>query len=248
MVPKAFKYIVVILVVAAMIPPALIARARAVNSPEPRIHYVLDMDNQPKFRAQAANPLFADGRAMRPPVEGTVQWGSQDLDPLFHLGLDGDQLTQRFPDEIAVDLPLLQRGQERFNIYCQPCHGLAGYGDGIVNKHAMALLSTGTKGTSWVQPKNLHELAIVEQPIGQLFNTISNGVRNMPAYGPQIPVRDRWAIVAYVKALQMSQDIPRADIPRDQQSQLIPIEFPRPVEEPAPAANGAAPGAAGENP
>jgi mono/diheme cytochrome c family protein len=247
-VPKAFKYIAVILVVAAMIPPALIARARAVNSPEPRIHYVLDMDNQPKFRAQAANPLFADGRAQRPPIEGTVAWGSDDPDPMFHLGLDGDQLTGRFPDQVTVDLALMQRGQERFNIYCQPCHGLAGYGDGIVNKRAMQLLATGTKGTAWVQPKSLHELAIVEQPIGQLFNTITNGVRNMPAYGPQIPVHDRWAIVAYVKALQMSQDIPRADIPRDQQSQLLSIEFPKPVEETPPATDANAPGRGSENP
>ncbi|MCH8165189.1 MAG: cytochrome c [Planctomycetes bacterium] len=189
-----------------MIPPAVIAWARAVNSSQPRIHLIQDMDNQPKFRAQHANALFADGRAMRPPITGTVARGGLNEDDHYYRGISNGQWAATFPPQVALTMDLLQRGQERFNIYCQPCHGLAGYGDGMVNKRAMVLMNLGVNGTTWVQPKSVHEQQIREQPVGQYFNTISNGVRNMPAYGPQIPVADRWAIVAYVRALQRSQN------------------------------------------
>lgn len=204
--PKVFIYIASILLAAATVPPALIAQARAVRSSKPRIHLVQDMDNQPRFRAQHANPLFADGRAMRPPVTGSVARGELRADDHYHLGVADDQWATTFPASIAVDMTLLEHGRRRFDIYCQPCHGAAGYGDGIVNQRAMELLNLGTNGTTWVQPKSIHEPQIVEQPVGQLFNSITNGVRNMPPYGPQIPVADRWAIVAYVKALQHSQN------------------------------------------
>jgi mono/diheme cytochrome c family protein len=83
---------------------------------------------------------------------------------------------------------------------------VAGYGDGIVNKRGMELMNLGTNGTAWVQPKSIHDADVREQPPGQIYNSITNGVRTMPAYGSQIPVPDRWAIVAYVKALQRSQN------------------------------------------
>jgi mono/diheme cytochrome c family protein len=164
------------------------------------------MDNQPRFEAQHANALFADGRAMRPPVEGTVARGELRADDHLYRGISGGAWATTFPATIDVTMQLMERGRQRFNIYCQPCHGAAGYGDGIVNKRAMELLNLGTNGTTWVAPKSIHEQQIREQPIGQLYNSITNGVRNMPPYGPQIPVADRWAIVAYVKALQRSQN------------------------------------------
>ena len=188
---RAIIYSSLIVIVLAMIPPALIARTRAVHSERPRIHFVQDMDNQPKFRAQHANPLFADGRAMRPPVPGTIARGELAEDRHFHQGLVSDDWATAFPAQTPVTIELLERGRERFNIYCQPCHGLAGYGDGIVQQRAMQLVETGTNGTVWVAPKSLHEEAIRTQPVGQIFNTITNGIRNMPRYDSQIPVGDR---------------------------------------------------------
>ena len=218
--PKILIYGTIVVIFLAMIPPAVIAWARAVNSSQPRIHLIQDMDNQPKFRAQHANALFADGRAMRPPITGTVARGGLNEDDHYYRGLSNGQWAATFPPQVAVTMDLLQRGRERFNIYCQPCHGLAGYGDGMVNRRAMVLMNLGVNGPTWVQPKSVHEQQIREQPVGQYFNTITNGVRNMPAYGPQIPVADRWAIVAYVRALQRSQNARPDDAPPGQRVQL----------------------------
>ena len=204
-VPRVIIYVTIVLALLALIPPALIASLRATNSKVPRVHLVQDMDNQPRFKAQQASPLFLDGRAMRPPVEGTVARDGLDADDHFHRGVDGDAWAGTFPAAVRVDLAFVERGRERYDVYCAPCHGAAGYGDGMVNQRAMSLMNRGVNGTTWVQPKSLHEEAIIEQPVGQLYNTIANGVRTMPAYGSQIPVADRWAIVAYVRALQRSQ-------------------------------------------
>jgi mono/diheme cytochrome c family protein len=204
-VPRAFIYVTIIIVLLAMIPPALIASLRATNAKVPRVHLVQDMDNQPKFKEQHANPLFLDGRSMRPPVEGVVARDGLEADDHLHRGVVGDQWAETFPVAVRVDMAFLERGRERYNIYCTPCHGAAGYGDGMVNQRAMSLVDRGINGTTWVQPKSIHEEAIVAQPVGQIYNTIANGVRTMPAYGSQIPVEDRWAIVAYVRALQRSQ-------------------------------------------
>ena len=108
-----------------------------------------------------------------------------------------------------MDIDLLNRGQERYMIYCLPCHGVQGEGDGLVHERAMLLLNLSpsvNNGTTWVQPKNLHEESVGEQPLGQLFYTISNGKNNMASYAAQIRVEDRWAIVAYIKALQVAGD------------------------------------------
>jgi mono/diheme cytochrome c family protein len=110
---------------------------------------------------------------------------------------------------MKLDQATLERGQQRFNIYCSACHGYAGYGDGAVNQRAMELVSNvngPVNGTQWVAAKSLHDETTRHQPMGQLFNTITHGIRNMAGYGAQISVADRWAIAAYVKALQFSQD------------------------------------------
>lgn len=218
--PKFLAYATLTLIILAMIPPAVIARKRSLATAQRRIHFIQDMDNQHKFRAQQVNPLFADGRAMRPPVPGTIAREELIDDDHFYRGLAGEGWATTFPAQVEVDTDFIRRGRERFNIYCQPCHGMAGYGDGIVNLRAQDLLKTGKNGTIWVQPKSLHESAIREQPIGHIFNTITNGVRNMAGYGAQVPTADRWAIAAYVKALQRSQNARIEDVPPDKRAGL----------------------------
>jgi mono/diheme cytochrome c family protein len=234
--PKAIIYVLLVLMILAMIPPAIIARTRAVPSDKRRIHLIQDMDNQSKFRAQQVNTIFADNRGMRPPVIGTVARGELALDAHHMHGVINAEQGQpqwatTFPSQITVDLALMHRGQERFNIYCLPCHGEGGYGDGMIHQRAMELVLAGTNGTTWVQPKSLHEQAIREQPVGQIFNTITNGIRTMPSYESQIPLDDRWAIVAYVEALQRSQNARREDVPAADLEGLPVIELPAQTTE-----------------
>ena len=204
--PAWIKWLIVVSICVATIPLALIFRARTSYSDKPRIHFIQNMDNQPKYVSQEANALFLDGRAMRPKVEGTIAQSGMAGDTHLFMGVtDGDWSTE-YPSSLTVNHEFLLRGQGRYNIYCAPCHGVVGLGEGLIHKRANQLVETGVNGTTWVAPKNLHEELIKEQPIGQLFNSITNGVRTMAAYGSQISTKDRWAIVAYIKALQMSQD------------------------------------------
>ncbi len=213
--PKVMLYGILLLLTLLLIPPALIAWRRTQLSAKPRIHLVQDMDNQPRFKTQQATDIFRDGRTMRPIVEGTVRRGGLPEDDHFQRGVVNEQWATTFPAQLTIDRALLERGQERFNIYCTPCHGYSGYGNGIVHQRAMVLLTQGVNGTEWVQPKSLHETAIAEQPIGKTYNSITNGIRNMAGYASQIPTEDRWAIVAYVKALQMSQNADPNTLPDD---------------------------------
>lgn len=212
-VPRWLLYSTLVLVVLSWIPLAMIARARAVKTTKPRIHLVQDMDNQPKLKTQARNPLFADRRAMRPPVAGTVARGQLRADDALYRGKVGDEWVAAIP--IPVDRQLLARGQQRFDVFCTPCHGLVGAGDGMVSKRAEAL----QEGT-WTPPSSFHTDLVRGRADGHLFNTITNGIRNMPAYGPQIDVHDRWAIVAYVRALQRSQNASIEDVPAELRDQL----------------------------
>jgi len=189
------------------------ARSEGVYSDKPRIHFIQNMDNQPKFVSQEANALFNDGRGMRPKVEGAIARSEMTSDTHLFMGVVNDAWAISFPSTLKVDRAFLERGQERYNIYCALCHGFVGDGEGIIHKRATQLVETGVNGTSWVAPKNLHEDIIVTQPVGQMFNTITNGVRTMAAYGSQIPVTDRWAIVAYIKALQVSQNADASSVP-----------------------------------
>jgi mono/diheme cytochrome c family protein len=201
------------LVALSFVPLALIARARVSNSQLPRLHLVPDMDSQPKFKAQAANPMFADSRAARPQVAGTVARGQWPRDEALHVGRVDGEWVNAFP--IPLTEPLLRRGQERYGIFCAPCHGLSGYGDGPVSVRADRL----REGT-WTPPSSLHTELVQSRPAGHLYNTITNGIRTMPAYGAQITVNDRWAIVAYLRALQRSQHAPLADVPAELRGQL----------------------------
>lgn len=208
--PRWITYALVIGVLVSWVPLAIIAKMRFVPNEKPPIHVWPDMDLQQKYEAQEANPLFADNRAMRAQVPGTVARGQLFTDPAYVHGrssfefdpeaLDNEDFVDSFPARVEVDDALLERGRERFNIYCAPCHGAAGYGNGMVAVRADAL----EQGT-WTIPASFHEGDIPGRPVGHIYNTITNGIRNMPAYKSQIEVDDRWAIVAYVRALQISQ-------------------------------------------
>ena len=206
--PKWITYAGLIVAALALVPPVLIARARSAKSTRPRIHPIPDMDSQPKLKAQQLNALFADRRAMRRPPVGTVARGElRDDEHLYH-GKVNRTWAKSFPFEITPEA--MRRGQGRFNVFCAPCHGLDGGGRGAVAVRAEEL----EEGT-WVPPLSAHSDQVRDRPPGHIFNTITHGIRTMPSYGRQIPVEDRWAIVAYVRALQRSRNARVEDVPVD---------------------------------
>ena len=207
--PRRVAEILVTLLVLSLVPFACIFRSRATLSPRPRIHLIQGMDNQPRYKGQMVNPAFADTRSDRPWPVGTIARGRLSDEPAFTTGHVGEAWVTTFP--VRVDAALLARGRERFEIYCAPCHGLSGYGDGTVARRAEKL----AEGT-WVPPSSLHDAGVRGRAVGHVFNTITNGIRTMPSYAAQIDPADRWAIVAYVRALQRSQHGAPADLPPDQ--------------------------------
>ena len=207
-VPRGFIYAASLIGCLLLIPPVVILKARTMPTEKPRIHIIQNMDNQPKFLSQHQNLLFKDGRAMRPRVPGTVAQGEMIGDTHFWLGLVDDQYATSFPTQVSVDDALLDRGRERYDIYCLPCHGVTGDGNGRVHQRAMVLLNTGTNGTIWVQPRNLHQADMQDLPPGRIYHTISDGFGNMAGYASQIPPSDRWAITAWVYALQVARNAP----------------------------------------
>jgi len=201
----------------ALVPILWIAADRRTKDDTPRVHPVLDMDYQPRFDTQAETQLFNDGRTMRMPVAGTVARGGLADADHFYRGLAGEEFSADFPEQMKpVTLAIMQRGRDRFNIYCATCHGLAGVGDGITSQRALAREDS----PGWVKPLSLHTPSVRQQPVGKLFNTITNGIRTMPAYASQISPKDRWAIVLYVLALQRSQNSILDDLPPDQRQTL----------------------------
>jgi mono/diheme cytochrome c family protein len=173
-------------------------------SEQPPIHPNLNMDFQTKYRPQKENEFFADGRAMRQPVAGTVAQGNLKEDSALHLGKNGDAFVTKNP--VKVSLSVVERGQERYDIYCAVCHGKTGQGNGIVVQRNAGML----------KPPSFHDERIVSMPDGQIYDAIINGVRgNMPSYSYAIPVEDRWAIVAYMRALQLSRRASLNEVPSD---------------------------------
>ena len=180
--------------------------ARGVPRDERPLMLIPDMEFQPKMKAQNETPFFADGRTMRTPPAGTVAFGAARTDPVYFQGREGDDFVRHNPEEITMEL--LRRGQKEFNIYCAPCHDRTGEGKGMVI------------GYGFVPPPTFHTDRVRAFADGYLFDVITNGVRNMPAYGPQIPTGDRWAIVAYLRALQRSQNARLQDVPEDARNEL----------------------------
>ena len=170
-------------------------------SEKPPVHPNMNMDQQLRYEAQEENNFFADGRAMRQPVEGTVARGFANTDAAYYEGVDenGDYI-QNIPIDLTKSF--LYRGKERYEIYCTPCHGQTGAGDGIIME--------GNYG--YVPAPSFHDQRIQDLPDGALYSAIYNGVRTMPSYATQVKVEDRWAIVAYIRALQESQNISEEEL------------------------------------
>ena len=181
---------------------------RGMPSDKQPVHLAPDMDWQPKLQALEESDLFEDRRAMRPLVEGTVAQGHLREDEGFYRGMVGDKYLARAP--ITVDERVLRRGQERYDIFCAPCHDRIGSGQGLVIKRGYPL------------PVSLTSERVLSMPDGQLFWTITNGIRNMPSYRKQVPVEDRWAIVAWVRVLGRSQHATIADVPAEMRNQIEP--------------------------
>ena len=248
-IPGVFATIGLVLFSLALIPPVLVLKSRHVTTTEERIHPVQDMDFQAKYKPQQRNPFFADQRAMRPQVPGTVargQFFSNESQYLFGVepavaqasiqdpvnnsfdqrdaasrsgansngeggnspaappaaGMDPNQnWVASIP--VPVTEELMARGKQRFEIYCAPCHGLAGMGGGLVDKRAQSL-----KQSTWLPVPSLLEVTTRNRADGFIYRAITEGVRKMPAYGSQIRPEDRWAIVLYVRALQKTQSPP----------------------------------------
>ncbi len=205
--------IVLNLILVALVPFAIVTKARMSRGDQTRLHPIQDMDHQPKFKSQQVNAIFADNRAMRPQVPGTVRYNEPvDNKPLM-AGRENGEYIDYIPIEITDSV--MKRGQEQYIIFCSTCHGHDGAGNGMINQRAEQL----AEGT-WTPPLSYHTQQIRERPDGHLYNTIKNGIRNMPPYGSQISVEDRWAIVAYVRALQRSQNAAIGDVPEEQQNAL----------------------------
>ena len=173
----------------------LLGGCRGCPSSRPPIHLNPNMDVQPKLKAQAESTFFYDGAGMRTPVEGTVAQGELHEDTAYWAGKDaagGWIAAVPGHDQAAV----LARGEQRFGIYCSPCHGAAADGKGMLFQRAQ------------VQSANLMEQRFRDMPAGQLFDEVTHGFGLMPAYGPFVPVADRWAILAYLRKLQAETPVP----------------------------------------
>jgi len=167
------------------------------------------MKYQPKPYAQGASKFFADGRADRLPVAGTVQRGMLREDDHLNRGKGSDGAFVRgYPAETPVDFKLLERGRDRYTIYCAVCHGGLGDGNGITKKYGMGATPT------------FHDDRLRQIAEGEIFNTITNGKNNMLSYADRIDPSDRWAVVAYVRALQRAQGGSVADVPAAHKSEL----------------------------
>ena len=162
-----------------------------------------DMANQPKNRPQSPSDFFADGRSVRPLIENTVARGSIDND-VYNVPKD----FAGFPPSMKVNEKLLQRGEDRYKIFCTPCHGLQGDGSGMIATRGMR------------HPPSYHIDRLRQAPNGYFYDVMTNGFGAMYSYSERIPPADRWAIIAYIRALQLSHNAQAADLPADLRQQL----------------------------
>jgi mono/diheme cytochrome c family protein len=204
-----------------------VAGFRGQKSEKPPIEIFPDMDHQPKVKAQAPSEFFADGRGNRQPVPGTVPLGyeapvskenpfpDEGKYRMVRYSSGTDYLnTGRFGDQWGTGIPmpvtaeLMQRGQERYTIFCGVCHGASGGGNGVAGQYGLVAIAS------------LHQDRLREMADGEIYNTITHGKNTMLGYGSKIPVDDRWAIVAYVRALQMAQTATINDVPPAERAAL----------------------------
>jgi mono/diheme cytochrome c family protein len=215
------RVVIVVLVLVTGVFVSLMGVRGTISDRRPLV-IVPDMVVQPMYKAQGESKFFKDGRAMRTPPAGTVPFGGADYesdagsprmnpdllqeDDRYYRGKQGTAWVTRIP--VKLDLELLRRGQERYEIYCTPCHGATGSGNGLMTQYGMVGVASITDA--------FH----ARMPEGEYFNVITNGKGRMQGYAPQIKVADRWAIVAYIRALMRSQDAKIGDVPESKRGEL----------------------------
>ncbi len=178
-----------------------------------------DMHDQPVLEPYEASDFFSDGRADRAPIDGTVARGQLSEDRAYFTGLDGDAFVTALP--VPVTRTLLERGRERYEIFCSPCHDRLGAGQGMIVRRGFK------------QPASFHEARLREQPAGYYFDVMTRGFGDMSNYAAQISAADRWAIAAYIRVLQRSQRVEVNRLPAALRSHVLAgLETP-------PAAGGA---------
>jgi mono/diheme cytochrome c family protein len=204
-----------------------VAGFRGQKSEKPPIEIFPDMDHQPKVKAQVPSEFFADGRGNRQPVPGTVPLGyeapvskenpfpDEGKYRMVRYSSGTDYLnTGRFGDQWGTGIPmpvtaeLMQRGQERYTIFCGVCHGASGGGNGVAGQYGLVAIAS------------FHQDRLRDMADGEIYNTIALGKNTMLGYGSKIPVDDRWAIVAYVRALQAAQTATINDVPPEERTKL----------------------------
>jgi mono/diheme cytochrome c family protein len=164
------------------------------------------MADQPRYDPLESSSFFADGQSARTPVEGTVARGQLREDEQLYNGGTDTALATEFPFPVTIEV--LHRGQERYDIYCTPCHDRTGTGNGMIVRRGYS------------RPPSYHTDILRRQPVGHLFRVVSRGFGAMPSYSAQISAADRWAIIAYIRALQLSQNAAIADVPAEQRGQI----------------------------
>jgi Cytochrome C oxidase, cbb3-type, subunit III len=166
----------------------------------------LDMHIQPKYKPLDPSTFFADGRSARPPVAGTVARGHLETDELFFTGKINGVVADEFP--FPITRQDLERGRQRFNIFCAPCHGFTGNGQGRIVERGFP------------PPPSYHIPRLMKAPVGHFFDVMTNGYGTMYSYAGRVPPDDRWRIAAYIRALQLSEDSTLADVPPQEQKKL----------------------------
>ncbi len=165
-----------------------------------------EMADQPSYRPFQPSAFFEDGRSARPLVPGTIPRGYLRTDASFYTGKSGGEFVETFP--FPITRAVLERGQERYNIFCAPCHDRVGSGQGMIVQRGFP------------RPTSYHTPRLREAPVGYFFEVITNGFGKMYDYASRIPPRDRWAIVAYIRALQLSQYATLEDVPPEERQKL----------------------------
>lgn len=178
-----------------------------------------DMADQPAYRPLQPSDFFADGQASRPLIQGTVARGQLRDDVHLYTGKKDGQLVTTFP--FVVDKEVVKRGQERFNIYCAPCHGQTGAGNGMIVQRGFK------KAASY------YDKEVREKPVGHYYDVITNGFGAMAGYSAQVNVRDRWAIIAYIRALQESQNGSADPLPIETMTDFTPSGIVNPKASPS---------------
>ncbi len=165
-----------------------------------------DMHDQPRFEALEASDFFEDGRSARPYVNGTIARGALRENLHFYYGRINGEIADSVPFQVSREV--LERGHERFDIFCTPCHGQLGNGEGMIVQRGFR------------RPPSFHEERLLNMPVGHFYDVISNGFGTMVDYSSRISPKDRWAIAAYIRALQLSQRATLEDVPPTERQRL----------------------------